>query len=254
MAGHMRQLAAGVAVSSVCAFGQIDAVSAAAFTPDQELVAQAWKVTDNSFVDRTFSGQDWFARRQKMVKKQYTGREEAYEEIRSMLKSLNDKYTRFLTPSMYTAIYATATGDVAGIGIELQNVEDSQPPKVRVSSVVEGAPSDKAGLKDGDVLEEADGDSLLGLSPEEAAAKIRGPVGSKLRLVVRSPGAEESQVKLIPREKVKLAGVTSSVQSAGGSKVAFIRVKQFSTTTAEDVAAALKDASGAKARASQSAD
>ena len=30
-----------------------------------------------------------------------------------MLKSLNDKYTRFLTPSMYTAIYATATGDVA---------------------------------------------------------------------------------------------------------------------------------------------
>ena len=55
-----------------------------------------------------------------MVKRNYADSEERLADVRKMLGSLNDKYTRFLTPSMYTAIYAVATGDVAGIGVELK--------------------------------------------------------------------------------------------------------------------------------------
>ena len=42
-------------------------------------------------------------------------------------------------------------------------------------------------------------------------------------------------------------GVTSSMQSVNGQKIGFVRIKQFSTTTADDVAAALSSLSGAKA-------
>lgn len=220
---------------------QTEPALAAPLSPEQELVAQAWLKADRGFVDRTFNDQDWFSRRQKMVKKKYDGREEAYAEIRSMLSSLNDKYTRFLTPSMYEAVYSVATGDVAGIGIELATTSlPDGKEAVSVSTVVEGAPSDQAGLKPGDILEEADGTVLRGLSPEEAAAKVRGPVGSKLRLVVRRAGEEEPLIKLITRATVKLEGVTSSMESAGGQKVGFIRIKQFSTSTVDDVKAALE--------------
>ena len=115
-----------------------------------------------------------------------------------------------------------------------------------MSTIVEGAPSDQAGLKAGDVLVEADGTNLAGLTPEEAAAKVRGPKGSKLRLTIRR-GEEEPQVKLITRAEVKLAGVTSSMQSVGGQKVGLVRIKQFSTTTADDVAKALDALSSATA-------
>ena len=222
--------------------GHVDPALAAQFSPEQELVAQAWQQTDKGFVDRTFKGQDWFTTRQKMVKKKYDSKEEAYAEIKSMLKSLDDKYTRFLTPSMYDAIFAVATGDVAGIGVELALAPagaDGVEP-VSVSSVVEGAPSDLSGLKPGDIVEEVDGFNLLGLTPEEAAAKVRGPVGSKLRLTIRRAGEDAPQVKIITRASVKLEGVTSSLESAAGQKVGFIRVKQFSTSTVDDVKAALE--------------
>ena len=218
-------------------------------SPEQTLVAEAWTKTDKQYVDRTFSGQDWFARRQQMVKRKYESRDEAYDEIRSMLGTLGDKYTRFLTPAMYSAVYSVATGDVAGIGVELAPVEGSSGAGalVEVSSVVEGAPSELAGLKVGDVLDEIDGNSLKGLSAEEAAGKVRGPKGSRMRLVVRRAGEDEPLVKLITRDTVKLAGVTSSMQSAGGQKVGFVRIRQFSTTTTADVAAALEELKGARA-------
>ena len=146
---------------------------------------------DNNFVDRTFAGQDWFQLRQKAVKKSYADTKEAYDEIRKILATLKDKYTRFLTPSMYDAIYSVATGDVAGIGVELAAPSESTEasPLVAISTVVEGAPSEAAGLKPGDVLLDADDNSLLGLTPEEAAAKVRGLAAPSCA----SPSAEQAR-------------------------------------------------------------
>ena len=59
---------------------------------EQKLAASAWKETDRIFVERTFGDQDWFARRGKLIKATKTGeRAETYDEIRTMLKSVNDK-------------------------------------------------------------------------------------------------------------------------------------------------------------------
>ena len=77
-----------------------DAALAAELSPEQKLVASAWKKVDQEYVDRTFAGQDWFTVRQKLVKQNYASRDAAYDEIRGMLGKLGDKYTRFLTPSM----------------------------------------------------------------------------------------------------------------------------------------------------------
>ena len=56
-------------------------------------------------------------------------------------------------------------------------------------------------------------------------------------------------MKLITRAEVKLAGVTSSVQTSAGQKVGLIRIKQFSTTTAADVTAALEQLSAKSVKA-----
>ena len=60
---------------------------------------------------------------------------------------------------------------------------------------------------------------------------------SKLRLVVRRAGEEEPLIKLITRATVKLEDVLHGV---GGGQVGFIRIKQFSTSTVDDVKAALE--------------
>ena len=61
---------------------------AAELSPEQKLVASAWKKVDQEYVDRTFAGQDWFTVRQKLVKQNYASRDAAYDEIRGMLGKL----------------------------------------------------------------------------------------------------------------------------------------------------------------------
>jgi len=115
------------------------------------------------------------------------------------------------------------------------------PTDVTINSVIEGSPAQKAGLLAGDIIEEVDGFSVRSLSAEEAAAKVRGPVGSKLRVVALRAGEAEPLTRVIERASVKLEGVTNlGVQSVDGAKVGVIRVKQFSTSTAADVSAALE--------------
>eukprot|EP00316_Scyphosphaera_apsteinii_P008591 CAMPEP_0119300084 /NCGR_PEP_ID=MMETSP1333-20130426/2084_1 /TAXON_ID=418940 /ORGANISM="Scyphosphaera apsteinii, Strain RCC1455" /LENGTH=450 /DNA_ID=CAMNT_0007301731 /DNA_START=87 /DNA_END=1439 /DNA_ORIENTATION=- len=232
--------------------GQVARAAPNLFTPTpnpseyQLLAAEAWKLVDRNYADRTFAGQDWFETRQKLVKKNYDSSTDVYNEISKMLETLGDKYTRFLTPAKYKAVFAVATGDVAGIGVELaaKDVDaDGKPlkqPLVVISSIVDNGPADKAGLLPGDVLESADGADLRGLEPEEAAAKVRGAPGSKIRLEVTRRGAEDVPPMIITRGKVKLEAVTSSIGSIDGSKVGLVRLKQFSTETAADMKAALR--------------
>ena len=160
----------------------LPALAGTPFTAEQKIVAEAWRTTDREYVDRDFAGQDWFQTRQAMVKKKLTSRDQSYDEIRGMLATLGDKYTRFLTPAMwavrdsnprpcakhaleirallqtsvlkagrsnpsgdrYNAIFAVATGDVAGIGVELQAdpVDPDAvggPTRVHVQSDANGA-------------------------------------------------------------------------------------------------------------------
>lgn len=198
-----------------------------------------------------------------MVQRKYAASsapDEVYDEIRKMLASLGDKYTRFLTPVMFDAVYSVATGDVAGIGVELQAVPKSGAPSdspeaigaptaVKLVSVVEGSPAERAGLRPGDAVEEVDGNTVGSLSAEEAAARVRGAVGTKLRIVVRRDGESEPLVRLIERASVKLEGVTSSLEVKDGAKIGLVKIKQFSTTTAADVAAALEALKAKKASA-----
>lgn len=227
----------------------LPAAAIAPMTEDQRIVAQAWRLIDRSYVDRSFADQDWFTTRQKAVRKPYDSREAAYDEVRAILATLGDKYTRFLTPAMFDAVYSVATGDVAGIGVELEARAAGPDGRalVALSTVVEGGPAEAAGLQPGDVLEEVDDAGLRGLSPEEAASKVRGAIGSKLRLTVRRDGVDEPLVKLMTRAQVKLAAVTSSLESAAGAKIGYVKVKQFSTATAADVESALASMGGASA-------
>lgn len=206
---------------------------------EQKLAAEAWRVTDREFVDRSFGGQDWFQRRQGLIKAtKATTRDETYDQIRAMLASLDDRYTRFLTPAMYGAVYAVATGDVAGVGVELSAeplADAAKGTEVTISNVFEGSPAEKAGLKVGDVLLAVDGEVLpASLSAEETSAKVRGPAGSRVGLKLRRAAGEE--VVLITRGLVKIDAVTS--QTVGN--VGLIRIRNFSTSTAEDVKKALE--------------
>jgi len=95
--------------------------AAHAVTNEQLLYLEAWRAVDRAYVDKTFNGQSWFkVREDTLKKKKLVTREDTYAEIKSMLASLNDPFTRFLEPEQYKALRGTTSGgDVTGVGLEV---------------------------------------------------------------------------------------------------------------------------------------
>ncbi|CAM9211771.1 unnamed protein product, partial [Heterosigma akashiwo] len=207
-------------------------VSAAELTDEQKLIASTWRLVDKLYVDRTFNGLDWFKVRQDAVKKKYKSVDEAYEAIDKILGQLGDPYTRFLVPSKYRTLVNSATGEVAGIGVELTIDPDTK--FVSLADVQPNSPAERAGLKPGDLLVDV-------CRTTRRAARLRGPPGTSVGLTARRPGGGDLEL-IVGREKVKIVGVRSSLETApSGKKLGVIKVKSFSSNTAEDVRRALTD-------------
>lgn len=212
------------------------AAPASALTEPQKLVAEAWRVVDQSYVDRTFNHQDWFSVRMRAVKRAYASVDEGYSAIRDMLALLSDPYTRFLSPQQFTSLTSSATGEVAGVGVEMF------PTRVdgvlKVTSPVDDSPAGRAGVKPNDVILLIDGEATDDLSPDEAAQRIRGRPGTSISLTVvhdEGKGTEESFEMV--RENLKLKSIKAKWLAPGQL---YIKIKQFNSSTASDLKDALQ--------------
>lgn len=262
----------GIAASACVLF--VDPTAVHALSDGQKLVAEAWRIVDQSFVDRTFNNHDWFAVRMKAVKKPYASVDDAYPAIRNMLALLADPYTRFLTPQQFSSLTSSATGELAGVGVEMfpARVDDA----LTVAEPLDGSPAARAGIRPSDVIRFIDGEPTDGLTPDEAAARIRGRPGTSVMLTVlhgskngnkstannnnsnaaattvtregsdgMAMGASQQpqqqpreETIRLTRENLKLRSVTLRPLK---NNVLLVRIKQFNSTTADDLKFALAD-------------
>jgi C-terminal processing protease CtpA/Prc len=201
---------------------------------EQKAVAEAWRVVDNSFIDRTFNGQDWFQMRQSLVHKKYKNVDEARKAIDQMINSLGDKYTRYLPPDKYQSMIDSATGTLAGVGVQISTNSDN---KVIALDVEPNSPASRGGIKPQDVFVEVDGFDCASSTPDEVASKIRGPEGSKVGIVMEREG--KTLDFILTRQFIKVTSVKSYLSSP--QKVGVIQIKSFSGTTADLVKEAWED-------------
>lgn len=116
-----------------------------------------------------------------------------YGAVRGMLKSLDDRFTRFLTPEEYEKFNEQTTGEFEGIGARIDLIEEyngSPAAKPYGSSrpyIVEpiaGGPAEKAGINKGDVILSIDGRSTAEMSEDAVVAFIRGVRGTTVKLKI----------------------------------------------------------------------
>ncbi|NRA99946.1 MAG: S41 family peptidase [Rhodobacteraceae bacterium] len=142
--------------------------------------------------------------------------------IDGMLTSL-DPHSSFLSPDDAADMRVQTRGEFGGLGIEVTQEEGF----VKVVSPMDGTPADDAGVEAGDYITHVDGESLLGLTLDDAVEMMRGPVGSEIIITVIREGAEEPLDISIIRDTIKLTAVRSRLQ--GDSVV--LRVSTFNDQT-----------------------
>ncbi|MEM9433416.1 MAG: S41 family peptidase [Pseudomonadota bacterium] len=142
--------------------------------------------------------------------------------INGMLTSL-DPHSSYLPPKDFDNMRTQTSGEFGGLGIEVTQEEGY----VKVVSPMDGTPADEAGMESGDFITSVDGQSILGLTLEEAVELMRGPVGSEIILTVVREGVEEPFDVSIVRDTIKLTAVRS--RSEGESVI--LRVTTFNRQT-----------------------
>lgn len=214
----------------------------AALNEQQLQAAELWRAVDKVYSDRTFNGVDWFGLRQKTIKalSKKLPEPELNKALGGMLEPLDDKYTRYLAPNKYQTIVQGASGELAGIGVTLSVSDKDRPFLVDVE---ENSPAYNAGLRGGYTLVQISGEDTLGFTPDDAAALLRGTPGTRVGLVA-TRGEGDSQEKLdvvMTRQAIKVQGVTRAATNVAGKRVGVVRIKSFSSTTSDDVKAAIAD-------------
>jgi carboxyl-terminal processing protease len=94
-----------------------------------------------------------------------------------------DAHSAFFTPKSFTETKETTSGKFSGIGVSIISKAPSDDD-ILITDVIDGGPSQKAGLKPGDKIVEIEGVKLRGLSSDEVVTKLRGQIKTKITVKV----------------------------------------------------------------------
>jgi carboxyl-terminal processing protease len=163
--------------------------------------------------------------------------------IRGMLDALGDTgHTTFLTPEEVRRMGKDLEGKMEGIGVRL----GQRQGRPTVVAVLPDTPAQKAGVKPGDVLLEADGNSLKDKSMIQIIELVSGKAGTRLMLTVSREGEAHPVTLTITRAEIDVPDV--SWHMLQGRPVAHLAILSFGEKADRQLREAIDQARKAGAR------
>lgn len=165
--------------------------------------------------------------------------------IRGMLSKL-DPYSNFIPPKELDRFRSNVENEFGGIGITVS----SESGPLTISSPLYGTPAYRAGLRGGDRITHIEGESTQDISIDEAIRRMKGKLGTSLKITVVHAGTDKEEVVELKRELIRVDTVLGDHRNADDrwnfffdeeQKLGYIRISSFSRHTADDLRQALGD-------------
>ena len=154
------------------------------------------------------------------------------EAIKGYVKGLDDEYSEYMTKEEWDEFQAQALGNYVGIGIYMTVDKNDN---VVVLSSIKGTPAEKAGLETGDIIVKVNDESVLGVSSDIVASKIKGEEGTSVKLTVLRE--DEYKDFDITREAIKVYHVESKILE---NNIGYIQLLAFDDGCADEIEKAYK--------------
>ena len=152
--------------------------------------------------------------------------------VTALVKALGDTHSQFLTATQNARLNQDLSGSFFGVGFTLKEV--NKRPKV--VSVIKNSPSEKAGIKAGDIIMSVDGKDTLGEPLDSVVLRIRGKQGTKVNLKITLNGKPMDFT--ITREKIQIPDFESSMQDGN---IGLLKLYEFNKGVGQKVRAAVTD-------------
>lgn len=203
----------------------------------QRLFDNSWKIIRDNYYDKDLNEQSW-----NYWKERYHGEiktdEDAKVAIDTMLASLDDPYSRYMSRSEYLEQNNSINSKITGIGVNISSVAG----KIHIVSVMEGTPAQFANLLPKDIIIAIDGKEVNGLSLSEVANLVRGPENSFVNITILRNN--DKLTKRVMRKEIKIKTVKSSVID---KNIGYIQITSFiGSTTPNEFLEALEKTKNTK--------
>ena len=143
--------------------------------------------------------------------------------LKGIVEALEDRFSNYLTPSEARKFEQGLSGKFEGVGM---NVEEDQRG-LKVLGVFDGSPAEKAGIREGQLITEVNGRSIAGLDSNVATARIKGPPGTKVRLVVVAPSSKRTRELVVERAEIDVPVAESRIVEHDGKKLGVVTLFTF---------------------------
>ncbi|MGH2917590.1 MAG: S41 family peptidase [Solirubrobacteraceae bacterium] len=144
------------------------------------------------------------------------------------VKSLDDRFSTYFSPSEYGEFRDSIENRFSGIGVSIRGERQG----LRIVTVFDGSPAGKAGLRVGDLIVAANGRRLAGKPEQAAVALVKGPKGTKVTLRIQRKG--RTFTRALTRQEIRVPVVDSKIRRAEGKPVAHIVLTTFGPEDADD--------------------
>lgn len=153
--------------------------------------------------------------------------------IKGLISEL-DPHSAYLDKEAYAELQATTSGEFGGVGLEVGMDEGA----IKVITPLDGSPSQKAGIKPGDIVVRIDDQPMKGKTLTDATRLMRGPKDTPVKLSLQRKGVDDSIELTVVRD---LIHVQSVVVKPIAEDYLYVRIAQFQTNTGLDFAERLRD-------------
>lgn len=150
-------------------------------------------------------------------------REVIESAINGMLQGL-DPHSSYMNARSFRDMQVQTRGEFGGLGIEVSQ----EGGYVKVISPIDDTPAAKAGVKPGDLITHLNGNSVQGLTLQEAVDQMRGERGSSIKITIRRPGAEAPIDLTLTRDVIRPQVARFRME---GGDLAYVRLSSFNEQT-----------------------
>jgi carboxyl-terminal processing protease len=140
------------------------------------------------------------------------------------LTDVLDPHSRFMDPDEYDKLKKETEGneEVNGIGIDVEKRKN----RLVIISPIEGSAAAKGGIEPGDVIKSVDGVDVGALEFDDAVARMQGPPGSEVVLVIDRRGRDLTF--RLRRARYELKPVEGHLIEEG---LGYIKIRIFASNT-----------------------
>lgn len=154
--------------------------------------------------------------------------------IKGYVSGLGEPYSVYYDAQETQELYETTSGTFGGIGVGI--MQDLNNGLATFTTIYEGTPGDKAGFKEGDIVYKIDGEDVSGMDLDTIVSKIRGEIGTKVKITVIRDNEEYTATAV--RDLIKNDTVNYEMKAG---QIGYIRVTAFEEVTYEQFKDAMED-------------